>query len=97
MNYNRFKVALLCGPWLEFLSEIFTEALQNRRAQLSRKARPENVTQVYWVEPLNSSNFDYAHQQLREKFLQCLEANYKSFENMRVLKLRDFWNKLLNC
>ena len=48
---------------------------------------------MYWVEPLNHNNFDYIDQQLREKFLQCLDANCKSFENIQVLKLRDYWDK----
>ena len=48
---------------------------------------------MYWVESLNHNNFNYATQQTREKFTQCLEANCKQFENMRILKLRDSWDK----
>ena len=93
LNYNRFKIASLLGPWLEFLSENFAEAIQNRRLQLPRKARLEDCTQIYWVEPANDVNFDYANQQSREKFSQCMEVNCKAFDGMRVLKLHDFWDR----
>ena len=87
LGYTKFKVASLYGPWIEYLSEVFTESLQNRRNQLPRKARLEDITQVYWVEPASHNNYDYIDQQLREKFSQCLEANAKAFDTMRVLKL----------
>ena len=92
MGYSKFKVASLYGPWIEYLSELFTESFLNRRNDLPRKARPDDITQVYWVEPVGHANFDYIDQQLRDKFSKCLEVNAKAFDSMRVLKLRD-WDK----
>ena len=95
LQYKKFKVASLLGPWIEYLSQFITEALQTRRQQLLVKARLREQTQVYWVEAVGHSNFDYPDQQVRDIFSKCLETNCKAkvFTQMRVLKLRDFWDK----
>ena len=95
LQYKKFKVASLLGPWIEYLSEVFAESLQKRRMQLPKKARLEECTQVYWVEPVNHNNFDYTNQQIREKLAGCLDANSKNCpgDAVRTLKLRDYWDK----
>ena len=45
------------------------------------------------MEAVSHSNFDYIDQQAREIFSKCLDANCKVHENMRVLKIREFWDK----
>ena len=95
LQYKKYNVATLLGPWIEFLAQIIAESLQDRFHQLSPKARPKNITQVYWVEAIGHTNFEYLDQQVREIFTQCLEATCKVHESMsmHVLKLREFWNK----
>ena len=93
LQYSKFKVASLYGPWIEYLTELVAEAVQNHRSCLSRKARTTEITQIYWVEPVNHLSFDYVSQQLREKFAQCLELGCKVINNMCILKLREFLDK----
>ena len=93
LQFKNFKAASLLGPWVEYLSEFFAESLQTRRMQLPKKARLEDITPVYWIEPVSHNSFSYTNQQIREKYTRCLEASSKSVKCMRVLKLRDFWNR----
>ena len=95
LQYKRYNVASLLGPWIEYLAQYFAETLQERFQALPLKAKGRDCPppQVYWVEPIGHTNFDYIDQQVREVFTHCLEANCKIHENMRVLKLREFWNK----
>ena len=92
LGYKKFMVASLLGPWIEYLAELFTDLLNMRRSQLPVKARLPEKTQVYWVEAAMHENFDYVNQQARETFNNCLEANSKLHETMRILKIRDFWD-----
>ena len=93
LQYKRYNLASLLGPWIEHLSQFFAETIQERHQLLPSKARNKEITQIYWVEPVNHGNFDYIDQQAREILSKCLEVNCKVHENMRVLKLREFWNK----
>ena len=93
LDYKRFNVASLLGPWIEYLCQFFAESLQ-RFQSLSQKARPKLPTQVYWAEAVTHCNFDYLDQQAREIFTQCLDATCKLHnDQMRVLKLREFWDR----
>ena len=87
LNYKRFNLASLLGPWIEYISQCVSESIQDRYQKLSAKARPKNITQVYWVEAVSHTNFDYLNQQARDTFTKCLEATCKIYQNMRVLKL----------
>ena len=94
MQYTKFKVASLYRLWIEYLTELVTETVHNHHSSLIRKARTSDITQIYWVEPINHSNFDYIDQQLRDKFLQCLDLGCKAIDKIRVLKLKDSsWDK----
>ena len=93
LQYKRYNVASLLGPWIEYLCQMIAESLQNRCQQLPMKARQKLPTQVYWVEAVSHSNFEYIDQQAREIFSKCIEANCKVHENMRILKIREFWDR----
>ena len=60
---------------------------------LPEKAKPKNETQIYWIEPANHKNFDVLHVQSREIFLQCMDTVLKLYDNMRLLKIKEYWNK----
>ena len=93
LQYKKYGVASLLGPWVEYLAQFFVESLETRRQQLPLKARVADKTQLYWFEATNHDNFDYADQQVREVFNQCLELTSKLHDSMRILKLREGWDK----
>ena len=93
LQYKKLNTAQLLGPWIEYLTEFIDESLQNRHQLLPAKVRLSTPTQVYWVEALGHSNFDYMDKQAREIFNQCMDAACKLHEPMRVLKLREYWDK----
>ena len=87
LQYKKFGVAALLGSWIEYLAQFIVEVVETRCQDLPVKARPTDKTQVYFVEPINHSNFDYINQQVRQTYTNCLEATAKLHESMRVLKL----------
>ena len=66
MQYKCMGMAQLIGPWIEYLADLFEEALQVRRDLLPQKAKNPEHTQVYWIEVVNHDNFDYQDRQARE-------------------------------
>ena len=93
LQYKRMNVASLLGPWLEYLMEFVGDVLQSRRQLLNLKSQLKEPTQVYFVESVSHTNFDYCDQQVREIFTKCMEASCKDNEPMHVLKLREYWEK----
>ena len=93
LQYKRFAVASLLGPWVEYLAQLFVEILDERRKKLPLKARLVDKTQLYWLEAATHENFDYVDQQACEAFNHCLDATAKLHDSMRILKLRDGWDK----
>ena len=92
LDFKRSNLASLFSLWIEYLCQVVAETFQHRFQLLSPKAK-RDPTQVYWVEPVGHNNFNYADQQAREIFTQCLEASCKVHGNMHVLKIREFWDK----
>ena len=94
LQYKRMNLASLYRPWIEYLSQYVTEAVQNRWQDLPFKARPKELMQIYWVEPVAQANFDFLDKQAREVVSKCFEVNCKANEStMFVLKLHEFWDK----
>ena len=93
LQFKKFNLASLLGPWIKYLSQVIAESLQKRRQDLPARAKLKEITQIYWVEVVGHNNFDYADQQVREIFSQCIEVNCQLHDNMRMLKLRDYWDR----
>ena len=69
------------------------ESLEKRCQDLPAKARLADKTQACWLEAANHDNFDYIDQQVRDTFNQCLEATSKLHDAMRILKIRENWDR----
>ena len=93
LQYKKIGAASLLGPWIEYLAEVVSTSLNQRRDDLSIKAKLPEQTQFYWVEPVNHENFEHGNRQIRDVFRQCLEVNCKLYENMRILKICEFWDR----
>ena len=74
------------------MCQFIADTLEDCYETLPLKARPAH-TQVYWVEAVSHDNFDYIDQKVHEIFSNCVEANCQSHEFMRLVKIRDLWNK----
>ena len=93
LQYKKFAVASLLGPWIEYLCQFIADALTQRYETLSPKCRPVDKTQVYWVEAAIHENFNCVDQKVCEIFNQCLEANCQLYEFLRLVKIHDLWDK----
>ena len=53
LQYKKFGIASLYGPWIEYLAQFLDQTIQERWEKLAPKARVSEKTQIYWVEPAN--------------------------------------------
>ena len=94
LQYKRaYKVASLLGDWLEYLAKTIQEMIQTKLSYVPLKAQPKEDTQVYWVEPVIHKNFKADQVHLRETLCNCLDSVLKEFENMPLIKIKEFWDK----
>ena len=93
LQYKKFKVASLLGEWLEYLAKTINEMVQIKLHSLPAKAQPCEETQIYWIQPVNHNNFSVENVQVRDIFSACLDYVIKDYDNMRVLKIKEFWSK----
>ena len=94
LQYKKYAMASLLGPWLKYITEVFTDSVNQKWDQLTVKARLLSRSQLYWVEPVLHDNFNYSNKQVCEILGQCLEANCKLYEHMCVLKIRENWDRM---
>ena len=57
------------------------------------KALSREDTQIYWIETAGHKNFSFEDDQLRSVFVNCMDSLIKEFDNMRLLKIKEFWDK----
>ena len=94
LGYKKVSLASLLGPWIKYLAQFMVDAVHQRWNDLPTKARLPAKTQIYMVESVNHDNFKYQNQQARSTFSKCLEVTAKLHDSMRVLKIKDFWDRL---
>ena len=82
LGHKKFKVASMYGQWIEFLAKTFHEMLQLEFDHLSECARPDEPTQLYWLEAVTHHNFAPENTQCREIFNNCLDSVLKIYEDM---------------
>ena len=67
--------------------------LLSHQKMLPEKTLVREETQIYWIETVNHKNFSYENEKAHELFTACLDSVVKMFDNMRVVKIKEFWNK----
>ena len=92
MQYKRMAVASLYGTWLEYLAATLNSMLCTKRKGLPEKALPTDKTQIYWIEAANHKNFSSENVQAREIFNNCLDMVIKTYDNMRLLRIKELWS-----
>ena len=93
LQYKKFKVASLYGHWLEYIAKVLHEMLLKKLQLLPVKAQPKDDLQIYWIEPANHKNFALENVRSRETFAACMDMVIKEYDNMQLLKIKEFWNK----
>ena len=83
-------VATLFGNWMEWLVTQISDALKTRASQLPKKCKIQPF--IYWVTAPTHHFFSKERNNLRIKFNLSLESIVKQQENMRVIKLKEFWD-----
>ena len=93
LGYTKFKVASMLGAWLEFLAKELNDLLLCKQKQMPIRALATNDIQIYWIEAATHNNFAFEMNQMYSVFTACVDTVVKEYDNMRLLKIREFWNK----
>ena len=86
LGYKKFRLASLLGELLDYLAGTFQSMIGSKLKQLPIKAQPREETQIYWIEPALHKNFSV-------EMIACMDTVIKEHDNMRLLKIKEFWNK----
>ena len=81
------------GEWIEFLAKELNEMLASKQKSLPFKALARESTQIYWIETANHKNFSLENERAWKTFVACLDTVIKTYDNMRLLKVKEFWSK----
>ena len=83
--------ATLFGTWISWLVKQFKDMINERVQQIPMKSR-KVMPFVYWLTAPIHSYFSKERNSLRLKFNLSLESVVKQETNMRVIKLKEFWD-----
>ena len=89
LDFKKDGAATLLGSWIEWLSNQFRSTLEE---QLPHKCRYN--TFIYWVAAPVHSNFSHELNNLRTKFNLALDSVIRTKQNMRVIRLKEYWNAI---
>ena len=91
LDFKKDGAATLLGTWVQWIAKEFNRLLDIRRKQLPSKCVKTN-TFFYWVTAPIHSHFTKERNNLRMKFNLSLDAVIRTQHNMRVVRLKEFWN-----
>ena len=92
LNYTQFGLSGMLGRWIEWLAKEVSLAVQLEKKLLPKKALREQEPFIYWIAAPFHDNFGSELNAARSKFNACLDSVIKLHNNMRVMKLKEFWN-----
>ena len=90
-DFQEEGVATLLGTWVEWLAKQFDILLQERFQQLPKKCHKEVF--FYWVNTPTHNSFSKVNNKLRVKFNLSLESVIRTYQNMRVIKIKEKWDQ----
>ena len=90
LRYTHYGISSMYGTLLEYLAKEINQMLHTRIEQLPKKAKRREEPFIYWLAlPFHRC---FTFNAPRAKFNASLNAVVKAYGNMRVMKLKDFWN-----
>ena len=92
LNYTQYGFSSMMGQWIEWLAKEINAAIEDRQKLLPRKALRVGEPFIYWVAAPFHDFFGSELNAARSKFNACLDSILKLYGNMRVMKLKEFWN-----
>ena len=90
LDFCEVRVATMYGEWVDWIVKEIHSLFVDKKAKLPKKAVKDDYPFIYWVALPNHRNLRYYDQ--RRKFNLCLESVVRLFDNMRVIKLKEFWD-----
>ena len=91
LDFKKEGATTLLGIWIQWLAQEAQKLLQDRLQQLPVKCKKTEVF-FYWVSAPLHSFFSKERNDLRTRFNLALDSVIKTQKNMRIIKLKDWWN-----
>ena len=66
--------------------------VKDYKDKLPAKTLDEDSPFIYWVEAVRHNNFDTNENEVHNKFNLCLESVVKTYNIMRMVKIKEVWN-----
>ena len=85
-------LATLLGTWVEWLANEPEKLIKTRRDEVPDKSKKLPTPFLYWVAAPTHSFFSKERKSLHIKFNLCLESVIRTKDNMRIIKLKEYWN-----
>ena len=92
LNYTQYGFFSMMGKWIEWLAKEIHTAVEDRRKLLPQKTLRQGEPFIYWISAPFHDFFGSELNAARGKFNACLDSVLKLYDNMRVMKLKEYWN-----
>ena len=90
VEYGGFGVSTLYGTILESLIKKVHATVEKVKSKLPAKAIKQDQPHIYWTPAITHQGFQ--DMELRNKYNLCLHSIVKLYPNMRVIKLKNYWD-----
>ena len=78
------------GEWVDWIVKQVHSLITDKNDILPKKAK--STPFVYWLAAPLHRNFDFEENESRKKMKNCLESVVKTYDNIRIMKLKEFWH-----
>ena len=84
-------ITTILGTWIQWLAKEFTSSVNQRMVKLPIKCKKFEPF-FYWVAAPIHSFFTQESNQQRIKFNLALDSVVRTFPNMRIIRMKSFWD-----
>ena len=92
LGYTNYGISTMYGEWVEWLAKEFNDLVFAKSQSLPAKAKSNQDPMIYWVTLPKSNNYSKELATARSKFNLSLESVVHQYQNMRSVKLKEFWS-----
>ena len=80
------------GIWIEWLVQQVDKLIEDRLANLPKKAIREREPIVYWLQILQHKEWSYNRRAIYAKYNNVLDSVVKLYPRMRTIKFKEAWD-----
>ena len=89
VDYLGYVNHKMLGSWVEWLTKMFVNMVNDRKSILPTKVVKNSVPQLYWVAPPHHANLE--NNNTRTVTINCMESVFKLEDSMRIVRMKELW------